>query len=384
MKLLWLSNAPWCSTGYGTQTRHFAPLLIEVGHEVVINCFYGLEGGVTTWNGVKCLPRGSHPFGQDIVGEHARRERVDIIIPLVDAWVLDPSLYGPRVVTCPWFPVDSDPLPIHVLEKVRQCATGIVFSKFGQRKAAEVDLDVLYVPHGVDTTISRPIDRAAARAKIGLPNDRFVIGMVAANHGTPSRKALPQCLEAFAEFRRRHPEAFLYLHTGVGKPLDGNSVDLMLLGASLGILDAMGIADQYSVQFGLRDDEMTALYNSFDVLLSPSLGEGFGVPILEAQACGCPVIVGDWTAMSEIGFVGEKIPISETIRHWSGIGGYQFIPRVGAIVEALESVFARSPRSAEMIAAARSPALAYDIRRIVHEYWVPVLGQLYERHVSCR
>ncbi|KKL28126.1 hypothetical protein LCGC14_2378290, partial [marine sediment metagenome] len=51
------------------------------------------------------------------------------------------------------------------------------------------------------------------------------------------------------------------------------------------------------------------LYNAADIFLSPSRGEGFGIPVVEAQMCGCPVIVTDFTAQSELCFGGYKIPV---------------------------------------------------------------------------
>ncbi|MBA4393057.1 MAG: hypothetical protein C0407_05845 [Desulfobacca sp.] len=49
-----------------------------------------------------------------------------------------------------------------------------------------------------------------------------------------------------------------------------------------------------------NDQELKILYSGADLLVSPSLYEGFGLPVLEAMACGCPVLVGDQGALPEI------------------------------------------------------------------------------------
>ena len=55
-------------------------------------------------------------------------------------------------------------------------------------------------------------------------------------------------------------------------------------------------------RIGLVDDEdMPALYNLADIYIYPSLYEGFGLPILEAQACGCPVITSNTSSIPEVG-----------------------------------------------------------------------------------
>lgn len=58
-----------------------------------------------------------------------------------------------------------------------------------------------------------------------------------------------------------------------------------------------------SVRFfsGLDSDTLEALYSHADVLLFPSLAEGFGWPIIEALACGCPVVTTDAAPMTEVG-----------------------------------------------------------------------------------
>jgi glycosyltransferase involved in cell wall biosynthesis len=48
------------------------------------------------------------------------------------------------------------------------------------------------------------------------------------------------------------------------------------------------------------DEELRALYSRAQLLLAPSLYEGFGLPVLEAMACGCPVLVGNRSSLPEI------------------------------------------------------------------------------------
>lgn len=52
-----------------------------------------------------------------------------------------------------------------------------------------------------------------------------------------------------------------------------------------------------------NDQELQTLYSQADLLASPSLYEGFGLPVLEAMACGCPVLIGNQGSLPEI--VGE-------------------------------------------------------------------------------
>ena len=61
-----------------------------------------------------------------------------------------------------------------------------------------------------------------------------------------------------------------------------------------------GIADRVIQAVGVSNEELQALYGNSLALLFPSLEEGFGWPILEAQACGCPVITSFREPMSEV------------------------------------------------------------------------------------
>ncbi len=68
-------------------------------------------------------------------------------------------------------------------------------------------------------------------------------------------------------------------------------------------VDDLGLHDEVIFPGFVPDEELPALYNGADVLVTPSFYEGFGLPALEAMACGTPVIVSDVSSLPEV--VGE-------------------------------------------------------------------------------
>lgn len=381
MKISWFSNSPFASTGYGNQTKLFVPRLQALGHEMSITAFYGVEGAVLTYGGprgpIPIYPRAHMPYGQDVWSAHANHFGADVCISLMDAWVFEPKMNPHNVPWIPWFPVDMEPLPERIRERVALAYKRIVFSKFGLKVVNNAGLDAYYVPHGVDSKVFRPGDRKAAREFLKLPADRFIVGMVAANKGNPSRKAFTPQLEAFAEFHKQHPDALLYLHTVRGERGEGQGVNLPELLTYLGLVEGKDylFCDQYTNLLGFPDAHMAALYNAFDVHMLVSMGEGFGIPILEAQSCGCPVIVGDWTSMSELCFSGWKVAKSEAVKWWTPLAAYQYFPMTGAIVDRLKAAYEMRGNE-EYRQRARDGALAYDADKVAEKYWRPVLDSI--------
>ena len=373
MRILWHSNAPWAATGYGNQTKVFVHRLQAAGHKLGISAFYGLQGGVLNLGEIPVYPKGGTDYGGDVFGAHATYFGADIAISLIDAWVMDAAMF-PGIKWVPWFPVDMEPLPPPVASAVAKAYRRIVFSRFGERMVNDAGMDCYYVPHGVDTNIYRPYDRGEARKTLGWPGDKFIVGMVAANKDYPSRKNWPAALAAFAEFAKTHPTAMLYAHTAAQM-----GVDIVGIASGLGLNDRILIVDQYkSMLGGISEDVMAMMYSGMDVLLNPANGEGFGIPILEAQACGTPVIVGDWTAMSEICFGGYAIPKHDAERFWTPLNAYQYMPHVKGIRKGLEWAW-QNASSERIKQKCVDGAKRYDADRVVQEYWLPVLADIEKR-----
>ena len=216
-----------------------------------------------------------------------------------------------------WTPVDHLTLPTVVRDWYRQVgAAPIAMSQFGKQALDDGlggDVEAFYVPHGIDTSVFKPGDREQAREECGIPQDAFVVGMVAANVGRDgNRKAFAEQITAFAMLRAKRSDALLMLHTDVSNQV-GMNVQRFLKELPEG---SYKFTDQYLYRKGLPAETVANIYRSADVLSNCSWGEGFGIPIVEAQACGTPVIVTDATAMIELCGAGWRVPYTEL---WHGI-----------------------------------------------------------------
>lgn len=377
-RIVWLSNAPWSPSGYGEQTAMFVPRLQALGHDMAYAANYGLQAAMSQHDGLTVYPA-SEDWGNPVIGTFAKHHRADFVICLADAWVMRPDHWPDDLRMGIWAPLDHYPVPPAVLavlkhEKVRP----IAMSRFGEHWFKKFDLDPLYVPHGVDTSVFRPQPehRAAARAALSIPEDAFLVGMVAANKGNPSfpRKGFPQAFDAFARFARTHPDAYLYVHSQA-EPRGVNGIDLTVLARAVDCPgDRVAFPPEHAWHLGVMDKHFVAnLYAAFDVLLNPSMGEGFGIPILEAQACGVPVIVSDHSAMTELAQAGWLVPGD---RWWDALQqSFAIIPSIGGIESALEAAY-ESRGDETLRAGAVEFAQAYDADRVTELYWKPALEAL--------
>jgi len=106
---------------------------------------------------------------------------------------------------------------------------------------------------------------------------------------TIPRKRIDVLLEVFAAVRRAHPDARLVRAGGRFTPEQEQQA------RDLGVLDAV-----VTLPFCSRAT-LAAVYRRAAIVVQPSSREGFGLPIVEAMACGTPVIASDIPALREVG-----------------------------------------------------------------------------------
>lgn len=321
-------------------------VLRELGHEIAISANFGLHGAVLNWRGVKIYPRYRAGLGQDVVKLHARDFRADAVISLYDIWVLDNNFQLPL----PWIgmvPVDGAPVSRQMRAVARNIDYRVAYSRFGEREMKRAGIDCSYVPHGFDAGKFTPGDKWEARDNLEIPYERFVISTVAANKGYPCRKGWPELLEAYSIFWRRHPDALLYLHT-TNLPFGsaGEGINIKKYLDFLGVpTSAWMMINESDLAMGVPDEHLIEFYRASDAFLLPSMGEGFGMPIVEAQLCGCPVIVQNCSATAELCVNGVAV---EPLQHmWlPQLEYYWQVPSIPRIVSALETLYEQEPSKA--------------------------------------
>jgi glycosyltransferase involved in cell wall biosynthesis len=355
-----------------------------MGHEVANFAWYGLQGskldaGVAMY---PALPDKSElsAFGSNCIGAHVHDFGADVVISVHDIWTL-PMEYAQRVKArrpgcrwISWLPVDHDPVPERVVELAETTDVAAVYSKWGAQRLREAGVEqAVYLPMGVDTSVFYPRDRQEARRTLGWPEEAFVAAMVAANQAFPSRKAYPEQLQAFRMFSQGRDDAYLYVHCDWTRAKGGVSVPT--IADRLGIRRQMLFVDRYKYAMGLPEDYLANVYSAADVLLAASRTEGFGLPILEAQACGCPVITTRFASMPELTWNGITVPAVQLA--WTPLQSWVSVPSVDGIWSALESIamWKAGLREAEAGMGIES-ARAYSWDVVAEEHWGPLLGEL--------
>ncbi len=393
MKILWSSNAPWASSGYAEQTALFTRRLRALGHEVSIAANWGLSEVITTWEGMTVYPCQPGDWGVETIPVYAEHCNADLVIALVDAHVLDTDTWPADINLAIWAPVDHEPMPPPVLaafiekveldekdEKGKRKTTSrprgnvrpIAMSRFGEEQMRRFKLDPLYVPHGYDPEVFKPAPELYGdiRDTAGVPRDAFLAVMVAANKGQGvARKAFPQAFQAFANLQKRHPNSYLYVHTDAA-----GGMDLNLLRKVIGIPDGHLLFPSKEARFMTMANQVVArFYQAADVLLIPSMGEGFGVPLIEAQACGCPVITSRHSAMTELGQAGW---IVDGDPWWDEAAkSFFFVPFIQSVTDALEEAYEERGNEDRRMAAVDFVA-DYNANIVAVDHWVPALERL--------
>jgi glycosyltransferase involved in cell wall biosynthesis len=119
------------------------------------------------------------------------------------------------------------------------------------------------------------------------------------------RKNIELLLRIFAEARQRVPDLEL---VQIGGPWTD---------AHRNYIEQQKLAPHIQQRSGISREELATLYAGATVVVVPSLAEGFGIPVIEALACGTPVVASDIPVLREVGFEGVRFCSLSDVNQWT-------------------------------------------------------------------
>jgi len=334
VRILYISDFPVLNTGYATVSRHLLRRLI-VDYEVCYLPIAGPEHGAFSPEifGAEVLPTLSSV--NDISYWFFKKD-CDVALILKDPYVFN-GIESLPVFHVFYAPVAEEPLSPQY-KAITQTAMYIwIPSNWGIRVAKESGIHyqrLRFVPHGVPSVYRILDEPEEYRKKFGFPDVDVMISMVSVNRG---RKFVPNQLAGVKKFIENNPDlkVGIYLHMSM-QPDNYTLHGGWDMGSVLDIYGLSGITrfpDPYLYKVGFSEQQMCELYNATDVLLNAST-EGFGLPIIEAQACGTPVVTVKHGNGPEINFFGLN---AEVGAFYHTIMGTMFaIPDPDSVAEQIE------------------------------------------------
>ena len=174
-----------------------------------------------------------------------------------------------------------------ILPKCRRIITVSQFECDRIRTALGLDPERIVAIHNGYNPRFRPMDDTAAVTKRYLPDAEYLFFL----GNTDPKKNTPGTLRAYAEYVRRSE-----------RPLPLLVADLPMQAAE-SILQQIGepeLMDRLRLPGYIPNGDLPAIYNGASAFLYTSLRESFGIPQLEAMACGTPVVTSNTSAIPEI------------------------------------------------------------------------------------
>lgn len=372
-KVLWLGDAG-CHTGFGRVTHSIGERLVnDYGHEIhVLALNHRGDDFPSLLDPTKKTPlwlyrpnvwKGDDYYGDSRIIEMLGKVGPDVVVFYNDPHVilrqLFSNMYDPNRYLLQYRPIisyvpcDGTNLPV-AWQKIQQVTNMVVMSEYGRSMypAAKV------VYHGIDTNqfwpvAERPITTSTGivcetkqdcKEAFGFERDGFLVLRVDKNSG---RKDFPATFKALVPVMKRHEDIQVDFHTQSKQNMSGVDIEVLIarepeISTKRWFLP--GMTDSW---IGWAQEDLNALYNAADLFVSTSRGEGYGLTLVEALACGVPVVAQNVSAIPEV--VGPGGMLIEPQRLITVPSGEDiWLADIDAFSDAIEFLYSHPERRAEL------------------------------------
>ena len=355
LKILMCSEASFLNSGFGTYAKEILKRLCDTNkYEIAEFASYGRVNDPQDIN-IKWRyyanavgeddPRWSdyHASQENQFGRW-RFERVlldfkpDIVFDVRDYWMSSYQQFSPLRPYYHWVlmpTVDSAPQQEEWIDTFLHADAIFTYSDFGRDTLlSQSNNNINYIDTtspGVDLNTFKPyVNKGEIRNLLGLPTDAYIIGTVMRNQ---KRKLYPELLNAFKQFLDKCKDnnsdlankSYLYIHTSY--PDAGWDLPELIRDAKIGNKIyltyfcrtckhhfaslycgpvqhcrkcASKTATMPNVSSGVSSEQLASIMNCFDIYVQYAICEGFGMPQVEAAACGVPIASTDYSAMNDV------------------------------------------------------------------------------------
>ena len=305
--ILLLSDSPAIRSGLAKITRHLADLLSKMPEFRVGTLGRGLATSChLPW------PQYTYPEDSNWGQEHVRAAiedlQAEVVLTIMDAsrihWLTRPQylpggdlrtyLLQRRFKLWSYVPVDhmgpNGGLSSFCADAIQGVDRPLAYSMFGAEVLRNtLQREVEWIPHGCNLDTFQPRDRTATRAGFQLNDTHTVIGTVMTNQ---SRKDWGCAAATIAQLKKTIPNLQWWI-----------CIDEMVRYWDLhALIVDYGLEKIALPLFGMNstDTMMSYYYSMCDLTILPTLGEGFGYPVVESLACGVPCITTNYAGSVEL------------------------------------------------------------------------------------
>lgn len=348
-RILFCSEATFLNTGYATYTREILNYLSATGKYEIAELasyaerkderakdipwkFYGVQPA-------KDAPEEEHKdyqssplnqFGEYVFESVCLDFQPDVVCDIRDFWMMDFQERSPYRKMFNWFimpTVDAAPQARQWIATYQSADACLTYSDWsGQILQDQSGGRINYLGSAPPSAhpAYQPMYKADCRAEMKLPADANIIGTVMRNqrrklypdlfdsfrkllNNTSVKNTMLYCHTSYPDLGWDIPELlqqyelsshvyFTYVCTETGKPFaslfKGARCQSPFTGTYCGVMS--------SVQSGLSYEDLAKVMNCFDLYVQYANSEGFGLPQVEAAACGVPLMSIDYSAMSSV------------------------------------------------------------------------------------
>jgi glycosyltransferase involved in cell wall biosynthesis len=391
-RVLFISEAAYLNTGYAKYSKEVISRINKTKkYEIAEFSIYGSSSDprrkTIPWKNYPNLPDGDDQEEVKIYSSNNsnqfgawRFERLcldfqpDIVLSIRDHWMDSFIYHSPfrKIFSWAWMPtVDASPQNQEWIDTFSDCNYVLTYSDWAKNlieSQAGKTVNTVGVASPSAAECFVPMDKSKIRKEFDLADDINIIGTVMRNQ---RRKLFPALLEAFGKYLKdsQSTNTYLYLHTSfpdagwnLPQMLHDNEISSRVLMTYV-CSECQGIEASFfrdakktcskcgkyrstpsSVGNGVSDENLAKIYNLFDLYIQCANSEGFGLPQVEAAACGIPIACTNYSAMEDLVNKVDAYPIDYSLYKELETGCDRAVPNTDSIVDVFSNFFSKTKK----------------------------------------